>query len=222
MTVKKQLDNDWQSLLDKKNLSEKASFPWSKFGFLVFIVLFAWGFFSSIPVKEPSPVITPSISVINQEKDSFITPKNVFSPDLIAAYVLNYKTTQTISSTSYKDYLKQADTPIDFADFSTNKLNIQLQASDLGNGINQLKHFMIQEDLSIIPFKSGNVSIESEIIETTQSQHYYMVEVLKTFTQGKRTIKVLEKKIFNLQSLENGQVSYYKNIIFNSSESFDK
>lgn len=81
---------------------------------------------------------------------------------------------------------------------------------------------MIQEDLSIVPFKSGNVSIESEIIETTQSQHYYMVEVLKTFTQGKKTVKVLEKKIFHLQPLENGQVSYYRNIIFNSSQFTDK
>ena len=59
-------------------------------------------------------------------------------------------------------------------------------------------------------------------VHTTQSEHYYMIEVLKTFTQGKKVVKVLEKKIFNLQLLEKGEIKYFTNILLTSSQDNNK
>lgn len=202
---------DFNTLFDKKNMIKKhASFD--HLGSLFFAFFLILGIYTSLPVKDESQnSVYPKNSVVE-----YSIKKKDYAPDLIAPSILNYKTTQTVNNPSYTDYLNKPEDVIDFSSFSKEQLNYRLDDKDIMNGINHIKHLMIKEDLSIVPFKSGEVSIESEIIETTQSQHFYMVEVLKTFTQGKKVVKVLERKVFDLQDFEIGYIHYNKNIMHTS------
>lgn len=210
-------EQDFNSLFDKKHIEQK-TYSIDKLGPWFFSIFLILGVYFSIPEKfEKNTSAYPHVSTINNHLENH----SKYTPDLIAPSILNYKTTQTINNSSYKDYLNQPEQVIDFSSFSNENLNYQLNATDIMNGINYIKHLMIQEDLSIVPFSKGEVTIESEIIETTQSQHFYMVEVLKTFTQGKKVVKVLERKVFDLQDFEIGLIHYQKNIM-HTSQQLDK
>lgn len=216
------------SMFDKKLSSdhEGMSFVF-KLAPILFISMFCLSFFSAIPEKQEVPMQV--ITQINPHKHS--APVNVyqpigeFHPDLMIPYIFNYKVNQNIQSNvkSFTSYLKNPDQHIDFDSFyDKNQLTFNVESNNLLKSLDKIKHSMMLEDLSIMPFKSGEVVVESEIIETTQSEHYYMIEVLKTFTQGKKVVKVLEKKIFNLQLLEKGEIKYFTNILLTSSQDTNK
>lgn len=205
-------EQDFNQLFEKKNITSQ-TYSIDKLGPWFFSVFLILGVYFSIPEKtETITTAYPKISILNKN----IENHSKYTPDLIAPSILNYTSTETVRQNSYKDYLNNPEQVVDFASFSNEQLSYQLNDKDIMNGINHIKHLMIQEDLSIVPFKSGEVTIESQIIETTQSQHFYMVEVLKTFTQGKKVVKVLERKVFDLQDFEIGLIHYQKNIMHTS------
>lgn len=240
MKNKKQNPSDFNSLpfnqihlLDKKNNIQKENLSFIfKLASALFIAMFLVSFYSSIPVKpEEQFHVSTQINPANNLKSHNIeVPKSAtlnatFNPDLTIPYIFNYKTVQKIDSSKkvFRDYLKTPDFPINFESFaSLNSMVFYMKENNLLSSLDNIKHNMFLEDLSIVPFKSGTVNIESEIIETTQSENYYMIEVLKTFTQGNQVVKVLEKKVFQLQSLEKGEMIYFKNILLTSSKDTNK
>lgn len=217
-------------LLEKKQAIDTPDYLhyFVKFAPVLFISFFLLSFFSSIPSENKNLQVgvntdVPASSISTQtNKTEVNSTASLVNHDLVISYLLNYKIIHHIASSnkSFTGYLKEPGTPFDFDSFNKGTpLNFEIDYKDLINSIGHARYLMSQEDLSIMPFKSGEVLIESEILEVTQSEHYYMVEVLKTFIQGKKVVKVLEKKIFPLQNLDNGKISYFTNILLTSSES---
>lgn len=209
--LKKHSKQELNSLFDKKPSIEKYSS--TQLGYLFFSFFLILGIYTSLPISPETKNSYPKIPVVEHT----VKKTNLYSPDLIAPSILNYKTTQNINKASYKEYLKHPEAIIDFTSFSNDTINYQLNDKNVMNGISHIKSLMVQEDLSIVPFDSGEVDIESDIIETTQSDNFYMVEVLKTFTQNRKTVRILERKVFDLKEFEMGKIYYVKNILYTHS-----
>lgn len=230
-----QSDTQQLSLLEKKHVLKKSSsdsFVVSAIAApFIFVFFFSFSFISSIAdIRTETPTVSPvttTHAISEQQIEQVQRNINLFSPDLLISSIFNYNTVVGIfpSHVASREYLKKPDTPIKFSelDKKSNDLLIERLAElpiiDNFHDVVYVKHLMINEDLSIIPFKSGDVEITSEILETTQSQNYYMIVVRKTFTQNKKIVQVIEKKIFHLNPLENGKINFFANVLSTSNTS---
>lgn len=212
---KKRATLNFENVLEKKSISNHNENNFIIFSVVLFTLFFLWSFASSMPsIKKSSNTQEISKTISTAEKVSL-------DPDITLAYLLNYKTNQNIMTKEprFNDYLKDPTRPINLNELEGKNLNlnIQLSSHNVTSGLDFIKSRLIEEDLYISPF-TGEFLIESEIIQTTQSENYYMVEVVKTFTQGKKVIKVLERKAFQLKSLQSGSIDYFANILFTSTK----
>lgn len=211
--AKKYTNLHFENILEKKSLSIQNENLLTIFSCLLFVIFFWWSLSSSIPLnKEIFNNVTLSKNTSNNQK-------NLINPDIALHYLLNYKINQNImvNQPRFTDYLKNPAQPLHFNHFYNKGFKFQLDSNNLINGLELIKSELINEDLHISPF-IGKFLIESEIISTMQSENFYMVEVVKTFTQGKKVVKVLEKKAFQLKSLESGEFQYLANILFTSTQ----